>query len=191
MGCNTSQEAGIHPIENTDNNENQDQSKDHEHKIQAGTGNLLRNTFEDLIKDSKEAAEAATKIQAVFRGHRTRKTMKAGDKNATPSNANDEKEPTREELEAEFRADDKELCHAATKIQASFRGHMSRKADEEKAKADVDQALADKVEEVLDIDLTDPDLNTAATKIQASFRGHKVRKETEPVAATNNAPTKK
>ncbi|CAB0014290.1 unnamed protein product [Nesidiocoris tenuis] len=39
--------------------------------------------------------------------------------------ANDE--PTKEQLEAEFSADDKELCNAATKIQASFRGHQSRK----------------------------------------------------------------
>lgn len=31
------------------------------------------------------------------------------------------------DFEKEFRPDDVELCHAAIKIQASFRGHMTRK----------------------------------------------------------------
>lgn len=61
--------------------------------------------FENFKKTaaSEEFAQAAIKIQAVFRGHQTRKTMKAADKNAKV----EEPEPTREELEAEFRADDK------------------------------------------------------------------------------------
>ncbi|XP_046990061.1 neuromodulin isoform X1 [Schistocerca americana] len=122
-----------------------------------------------------EAQRAATKIQAVFRGHKTRKTMRAGD-------AQDQNEPTEAELAAEFRADDKELCNAATKIQAQFRGHMARKTTpKEKTAEDLSKEMEklDAKEEV-DIDLTDPELHKAASKIQASFRGHKARKEGDP-----------
>ncbi|RZF34753.1 hypothetical protein LSTR_LSTR007805 [Laodelphax striatellus] len=118
-----------------------------------------------------EAQKAATKIQAVFRGHKTRKEMKSGDAQEETQN-----------FEEEFRPDDKELCHAATKIQASFRGHQTRRQmnkpeDEELSKKmeKLDPKVQQEAEE-LDIDLTDPELHKAATKIQASFRGHKVRK---------------
>lgn len=36
-------------------------------------------------------------------------------------------------------------------------------------------------DELLDVDLADPELHKAATKIQASFRGHKARKADEAV----------
>lgn len=73
-----------------------------------------------------------------------------------------------------------ELCSAATKIQASFRGHMQRKLQTPSTPDDVDiDEITKKVAEELDIDLTDPELNKAATKIQASFRGHKTRKTTD------------
>ncbi|XP_039761785.1 sperm surface protein Sp17 [Pararge aegeria] len=89
-----------------------------------------------------------------------------------------EPEPSKAELEAEFRADDKELCNAATKIQASFRGHQARKqAPPAEPQVEKTQEEQDK-EDIEKIDLADPDLNKAATKIQASFRGHKVRKDT-------------
>lgn len=64
------------------------------------------------------AEEAAVKIQAVFRGHKVRASMKQGDSSSNnskevakvPSTNNadttDEHEPTKEELEAEFREDD-------------------------------------------------------------------------------------
>lgn len=48
------------------------------------------------------AVEAATKIQAAFRGHKVRANMKKGDAN----NDNAEREPTKEELEAEFDLND-------------------------------------------------------------------------------------
>lgn len=93
-----------------------------------------------------------------------------------------------QDFEAEFSSDDKDLCNAATKIQASFRGHMVRKQqvegkpeDEEVCKKMENLDPKGEEEEILDIDLADPDLHKAATKIQASFRGHKVRKETEDV----------
>lgn len=70
-----------------------------------------------------------------------------------------------------------ELCHAATRIQATFRGHLARKVANEGALKDEKdlQEITKKVAEELDIDLSDPELNKAATKIQASFRGHKAR----------------
>lgn len=68
-----------------------------------------------------------------------------------------------------------ELCDAAVRIQAAFRGHLARKTGGD----DKDlQEITKKVAEELDIDLNDPELHKAATKIQASFRGHKVRKDT-------------
>lgn len=71
----------------------------------------------------KPEEQAATKIQAAFRGHQTRKTMsmkavskkpeavskkpEAVSKKAEPVSKNPEPEPSKAELEAEFRADDK------------------------------------------------------------------------------------
>lgn len=37
------------------------------------------------------------------------------------------------------------------------------------------------LDELLDVDLADPELHKAATKIQASFRGHKARKADDAV----------
>ncbi|XP_046399936.1 uncharacterized protein LOC124166449 [Ischnura elegans] len=131
--------------------------------------------------EKEEEEEAAIKIQAVFRGHQTRKAMRSGTGDEEQAAAAEE----RAALEAEFNPEDEELCHAATKIQASFRGHMARKqgpkgkTDEELSKEmeKLDAKGEEEVDELADIDLSDPELNKAATKIQASFRGHKVRKE--------------
>nr|XP_016930303.1 uncharacterized protein LOC108010019 isoform X1 [Drosophila suzukii] len=145
--------------------------------------------------DDEDEAKAATKIQAVFRGHKVRETMKKSETKtvtnngsaagAAPSAAAAEAaaaaEPTKAELEAEFDPNDKDLCHAALKIQSTFRGHLARKLVNKDAPEDEDiQEITKKVAEELDIDLTDPELNKAATKIQASFRGHKTRKDANP-----------
>ncbi|OWR48094.1 hypothetical protein KGM_201220 [Danaus plexippus plexippus] len=64
---------------------------------------LSEEKQKETAQESKSEEEAATKIQAAFRGHKTRKSisMKAANKN------DPEPEPTKAELEAEFRADDK------------------------------------------------------------------------------------
>ncbi|XP_055857183.1 uncharacterized protein LOC129920051 [Episyrphus balteatus] len=153
----------------------------------------------DDVNDDDDEEKAATKIQAAFRGHKVRATMKKSDdtsaaaaaastnKNTPAADGNSkaeataaaaEAEPTKEELEAEFDPNDKDLCNAALKIQATFRGHLSRKLVGNKEAEDIDiQEITKKVAEELDIDLSDPELNKAATKIQASFRGHKSRKD--------------
>lgn len=99
------------------------------------------------------------------------------------SGADGEREPTKEELEAEFDPNDQELTHAAVRIQACFRGHLARKdgpsnddKKDDKKEVDIDE-ITKKVAEELDIDMDDPELHKAASKIQASFRGHKVRKD--------------
>lgn len=58
---------------------------------------------EEKQSEVEQEAQAATKIQAAFRGHQTRKSMSM----KTSKQQEKEKEPTKAELEAEFRADDK------------------------------------------------------------------------------------
>ncbi|XP_015109917.1 neuromodulin [Diachasma alloeum] len=201
MGCNTSKEsvqAGAEEakedVKNGDIPKSAASQVDKEEEVsqevdtteetkQAETGD------ESNDSSDKEKEEAATRIQAVFRGHQARKSMKDTDTSSQGKNNSEDSEPTIEQLQEEFRADDVDLCNAATKIQASFRGHMSRKeqavSSVMKAAGDMVQSAGEKIEEKVDdavnelegIDLTDPDLHKAATKIQASFRGHKVRQE--------------
>ncbi|KAK8396828.1 hypothetical protein O3P69_005060 [Scylla paramamosain] len=68
---------------------------------------------------------------------------------------------------------DPEVQKAATKIQASFRGHKVRK--EVKGQVHPAEPNAED-DEIAAIDLTDPELADAALKIQAGFRGAKARK---------------
>lgn len=149
----------------------------------------------------KEREEAATRIQAAFRGHHARKSMKETESSTKQTGTKSNSEPTKEQLQQEFRADDKELCDAATIIQASFRGHMSRKEQAasiaksaENAVENIVFKMEDKAKEAMNelegIDLTDPDLHKAATKIQASFRGHKVRQEVMSTPGQNEEPKK-
>lgn len=209
MGCNTSKESvqpgaeeakedvkngDIPKVSETENSpkerseETSKEDKTEDKKEEEDREKLEEKEEEDL--SDKHKIEAATRIQAAFRGHHARKSMKETDTSKQQTGTNEtESEPTKEQLQQEFRSDDKELCNAATKIQASFRGHMSRKEQAasalvktageivENAASKIEKKVEDAVNELEGIDLTDPDLHKAATKIQASFRGHKVRQE--------------
>merc|ERR1712037_386822 len=99
----------------------------------------------DLTDPDVEAA--ATKIQAGFKGHKTRKDMK---KSQLTSNA------------------------AVPETGPDKVGEVDKEQDENaKDKSEKEETE----EEVIDIDLNDPEVEAAATKIQAGFKGHKARKE--------------
>lgn len=215
MGCNTSKES-VQPvgdeakedIKNGDipkasedisekvewqesKQEKSEEKKESESKEQESNGSQEEAENEDEA-GGKEREEAATRIQAAFRGHHARKSMKETESSAKQTGTKSNSEPTKEQLQAEFRADDKELCKAASKIQASFRSHMSAKeqaASLMKSAENVVSELEDKAKDAMNelegIDLTDPDLHKAATKIQASFRGHKVRQEVLSTPGSN------
>ena len=126
-----------------------------------------------------EMGVAATKIQASFRGHQTRKDMEAKKTGAAGEGEAEAVAPVAEEEELPD-LNDPEMGVAATKIQASFRGHQTRKDMEaKKAGAGEGDAVAPVAEEEELPDLNDPELDSAATKIQASFRGHQTRKDME------------
>lgn len=67
-------------------------------------------------QEKKQEEEAATKIQAAFRGHKTRKSMKQPESKS----ATGEPEPTKQELEAEFRPDDQGMYYLYLKFSTSL-----------------------------------------------------------------------
>lgn len=62
----------------------------------------------------KEREKAATRIQAAFRGHHARKSMKDIESSTKQTGTKSNSEPTKEQLQQEFRADDKGECHVPT-----------------------------------------------------------------------------
>ncbi|KAL6266253.1 hypothetical protein P5V15_003114 [Pogonomyrmex californicus] len=190
MGCNTSKESvqpAVDEAKEGDSVKNGDISKAAEDS--ATNAESSDKEKENDTEEEKQKEAAATKIQAAFRGHHARKSLRVSETASKPK-ADEEstEQSTKEQLEEEFPTDDQELCDAAKKIQATFRGHMSRKEQAtaaaksainmvESATAKIEEKMQDAVHELEGIDLADPDLHKAATKIQASFRGHKVRQE--------------
>ena len=147
-------------------------------------GNEGKDESIDIDLKDPEVEAAATKIQAGFKGHKTRKEMK--DKQLVSENqihvAVDDNRKVGEDMneEVDIDLDDPDVEAAATKIQAGFKGHRARKEIREKRPivTEVDTIDSNKgKDESIDIDLEDPDVEVAATKIQAGFKGHKARKE--------------
>ncbi|VDI75234.1 Hypothetical predicted protein [Mytilus galloprovincialis] len=134
----------------------------------------------DIDLNDPEVEKAATKIQAGFRGHKTRKEMLS----KTDVQTSQEKEPKKEEEEVDIDLNDPEVEKAAIKIQAGFKGFQTRKEmqskkseTEVKTEEKTEAKKEEKQEEEVDIDLEDPATADAALKIQAGFRGYKTRKE--------------
>ena len=134
----------------------------------------------DIDLDDPDVANAATKIQAGFRGSQARKEVQEM-KQEKLKNQDKEKE-TPEEVDIDL--DDPDVANAATKIQAGFKGHQARKEVQQMKKEKMEQekeATENEKEatEEIDIDLDDPEVADAATKIQAGFKGSQARKEVQ------------
>ena len=155
----------------------------------------------DIDLDAPETQEAATKIQASFRGSQARKEVqKMKETKETDEKSQGAEIPATGNLEEEIDIDldAPETQEAATKIQASFRGSQARKevqkmketkeADEKAQVAEI--PATENIEEEIDIDLDAPETQEAATKIQASFRGSQARKEVEKMKETKEADAK-
>lgn len=142
----------------------------------------------DIDLDDPATADAALKIQSVFRG---KKFKKSPPENKVPENKEPEsKKPEKKEPEETEQKDEEQ---AATKIQAGFRGHQARKSVKEMKSAsemgDGEQAErqekgGDEKEYVENVthsqeirDFDDPKFDGAASTIQAGFRGYKTRED--------------
>ncbi|XP_052060997.1 glutamic acid-rich protein-like isoform X6 [Mytilus californianus] len=115
----------------------------------------------DIDLNDPETANAALKIQAGFRGYKTRKELQG----QVEEGKTKESESNTESKE-ETKTDSKE---EGTKTDSKEEGTKTDSKEEE--------TKTDSKEEEVDIDLNDPEVEKAATKIQAGFKGYKTRKE--------------
>jgi hypothetical protein len=125
-------------------------------------------------QEMKQQTNAATTIQAQFRGYQARKSLTAEElttiKNVPKSNAINV--DTLEE-EVALEGTDEEI-EAATKIQAGFRGYQARQQVKQRKASLVDLDTMTNTQ----VDVTVLEAETkAATTIQAGWRGHQARKE--------------
>ncbi|XP_056013302.1 abnormal spindle-like microcephaly-associated protein homolog isoform X6 [Ostrea edulis] len=139
----------------------------------------------DLNKSDVE--NAVVLIQAGFRGYQARKEMKPL------------MEPSQQEEEVDIDLDDPDVEQAALKIQAGFKGYKTRKefVNKKVENSEVTPTGKQGQDEVIDIDLNDPEVASAAAKIQAGFRKKarksdqqksKVTKTSSPVPVSQPEP---
>ncbi|XP_060585653.1 cilia- and flagella-associated protein 251-like isoform X6 [Ruditapes philippinarum] len=152
----------------------------------------------DIDLNDPEVNAAALKIQAGFKGHKTRQQLKESKtEQKTEEKVDDKKEEEEDAQESEKKEEteeetvdidlnDPETEKAALKIQAGFKGFQTRKEIQAKKDAksqETTETTEEKTEEKkeeeekVDIDLNDPEVEKAATKIQAGFKGFKTRQE--------------
>ncbi|XP_060585649.1 merozoite surface protein 9-like isoform X2 [Ruditapes philippinarum] len=150
----------------------------------------------DIDLNDPEVNAAALKIQAGFKGHKTRQQLKdkqtdsstnETEKTTTePQGEVEEKKTTEAEEEVDIDLNDPEVAQAALKIQTGFRGHLARKEVNALKESKTEQKTEEKVddkkeEEEVDIDLKDPEVEKAALKIQAGFKGMQARQEIKAI----------
>ena len=155
-------------------------------------------TTDDLPDlNDKDVQDAATKIQAAFKGHKVRKQgqMASEVKKATVFKGHHIRKSRKPNTNIDDLPDlnDKDVQDAATKIQAAFKGHKTRKGQmaSEVKKATIFKGhrhvkKAKPVDEDLP-DLNDKEVQDAATKIQAAFKGHKTRKQGQMASEVKKA----
>ena len=160
----------------------------------------LQDTQEDIDIDLEDpnVEAATTKIQAGYRGMKTRKSMR--ERAQTSHEIEDSNIEMAEHSPAhdESDANDAEMEEATIKIQAGYRGMKARK-DLKKSDTKYQDASATQNATVNDDDvgllLDDPELEKATTTLQAGYRGMKARRQlparskTDQPSASNRETT--
>merc|ERR1712156_704899 len=129
----------------------------------------------DIDLNDPDVEHAATKIQAGFKGMKARKdvqSMKDGNKEGSDKIGIEKTtiSPRVEEEKVEIRQhDEKDTNEVQQKNEELNKNSIGTPASNE----------------VIDIDLKDPDVEQAATKIQAGFKGMKARKDVQSMKDGN------
>nr|XP_040569707.1 abnormal spindle-like microcephaly-associated protein homolog [Lepeophtheirus salmonis] len=160
-------------------------TKEIQSRLHQRNTNISEEAEENVSYDKEEAA---TKLQANYRGFKTRKEITLKNQNDSLNEAATEIQSRLHQLnriiseEAEGNvSDDKE--EAATKLQANYRGFKTRKEIKAKPKEDLLNNTTEIKSRFHDVNQNISEdenvtvLNEAATKLQASYHGFKIRKE--------------
>merc|ERR1711962_356962 len=126
-----------------------------------------------------DAATEEAPVEATAESIETAEEVTPAEPSSETADVTPAVEPAAEEIDIDL--NDPKTEEAAVKIQAAFRGHQVRQemtnGETEEVAAEETTATKNDAEEVIDIDLNDPQTEEAAVKIQAAFRGHQTRTE--------------